>query len=235
MQGVRPGHPPSPNRSPMILFLMRHANAGTVRENPVLDTRRGLIKEGKDQCMLMARVLWALEAPIDAIVSSPLKRARQTAQLVGTELGYDAQVEVSPALGLSASYADFQDLLAKICRPRGNPGGGAQSKPISVSRPDGVGQRRRGNSHAERFHRAGGHAAASAAVAVAAGSAHGPLDLRQRNEEFAPKDLAKIAGLLAQRPQLQFRARATRTQLQVDSLGVETDRDVEHVAGAVLI
>jgi len=97
----------------MILYLMRHANAGTVRGNPVLDTKRGLVKEGKDQCMLMARVLGALDAAIDVIVSSPLKRARQTAQLVGMELGYDAQVEVSPALGMNASYADFQDLLAK--------------------------------------------------------------------------------------------------------------------------
>ena len=97
----------------MILYLMRHANAGTVRENPALDSKRGLIKEGKEQCMLMARVLSALKAPIDVIVSSPLKRALQTAQLVGTELGYDAQVEVSLALGLNGSYADFQDLLAK--------------------------------------------------------------------------------------------------------------------------
>ena len=97
----------------MVLYLMRHANAGTVRENPVLDTKRGLVKEGKDQCMLMARVLAALKVSIDVIVSSPLKRARQTAQLVGTELGYDAQVEVSLALGLNGSYADFQDLLAK--------------------------------------------------------------------------------------------------------------------------
>jgi len=97
----------------MILFLMRHANAGTVRGNLVVDAKRGLIKEGKEQCMLMARVLAALKAPIDVIVSSPLKRALQTAQLVGTELGYDSQVEVSPALGMNASYADFQDLLAK--------------------------------------------------------------------------------------------------------------------------
>jgi phosphohistidine phosphatase len=97
----------------MILFLMRHANAGTIRKNPVLDAKRGLIKEGKEQCMLMARVLAALKAPIDVIVSSPLKRALQTAQLVGTELGYDAKVEISPALGLNAGYADFQNLLAK--------------------------------------------------------------------------------------------------------------------------
>ena len=98
---------------PMILFLMRHANAGTIRENTALDAKRSLIKEGKEQCMLMARVLNSLKAPIDVIVSSPLKRAMQTAQLVGTELGYDGKVEVSPALGLDAKFGDFQDLLVK--------------------------------------------------------------------------------------------------------------------------
>jgi phosphohistidine phosphatase len=97
----------------MILSLMRHANAGTVRENPLLDFKRGLIKEGKEQCMLMARLLGAMKAQVDVIVSSPLKRALQTAQLVGTELGYDSKVEISPGLGLDAKYADFQDLLVK--------------------------------------------------------------------------------------------------------------------------
>ena len=103
----------------MILYLMRHANAGTIRENPVLDAKRGLIKEGKEQCMLMARVLGALKAPIDVIISSPLKRAMQTAQLVGTELGYEAKVEISPALGLNESYVDFQKLLAKYADREG--------------------------------------------------------------------------------------------------------------------
>lgn len=97
----------------MILYLMRHANSGAVRENPLLDAKRSLIKEGKEQCILMAQVLNALKAPIDAIVSSPLKRALQTAQLVGTELGYEGKVEISPALGLNGNYADFQNLLAK--------------------------------------------------------------------------------------------------------------------------
>jgi phosphohistidine phosphatase len=97
----------------MNLYLMRHANAGLRRDNPALDAKRGLIKEGKDQCMLMARVLSALKVPVDAVVSSPLKRALQTAQFVATELGYEARIEVSPALGLDASYADFQQLLAK--------------------------------------------------------------------------------------------------------------------------
>ena len=97
----------------MILYLMRHANAGTVRENPELDAKRGLIKEGKEQCMLMARVIAAFKAPIDVIVSSPLKRALQTAQFVGTELAYEGKVEKSAALGLNGTYAEFQNLLAK--------------------------------------------------------------------------------------------------------------------------
>ncbi len=103
----------------MILYLMRHANAGTIRENPVLDAKRGLVKEGKEQCMLMARVLGALKAPIDTIVSSSLKRARQTAQLVGTELGYDSQVEVSAALGADGTFAEFQAMLAKYADREG--------------------------------------------------------------------------------------------------------------------
>lgn len=97
----------------MNLYLMRHANAGLSRGNRVLDAKRSLIKEGKEQCILMARVLGALDVQVDAIVSSPLKRALQTAQFVGTELGFDAKVEVSSALEPGADYADFQEMLAK--------------------------------------------------------------------------------------------------------------------------
>jgi len=35
----------------MNVYLMRHANAGLRRDNPLLDAKRALIKEGKDQCM----------------------------------------------------------------------------------------------------------------------------------------------------------------------------------------
>lgn len=103
----------------MILYLMRHANAGVFRGNPVLDAKRGLVKEGKEQCMLMARTLSALKVQIDVVVSSPLKRAMQTAQFVGTELGYDAKVEVSNALLPSASFTDFQKMLDKYAGHEG--------------------------------------------------------------------------------------------------------------------
>jgi len=103
----------------MNLYLMRHANAGVSRGNPLLDAKRALIKEGKEQCMLMARVLSSLKVQIDVIVSSPLKRALQTAQFVGTELGYEAKVEICPALSLNGDYAAFQDMLAKYAEYEG--------------------------------------------------------------------------------------------------------------------
>jgi phosphohistidine phosphatase len=103
----------------MNLYLMRHANAGLARENPVLDAKRALIKDGKEQCMLMGRVLSALNVQMDVVVSSPLKRALQTAQFVGTELGYEGKVEISTALAPDADYADFQDLLAKYADREG--------------------------------------------------------------------------------------------------------------------
>lgn len=97
----------------MNLYLMRHANAGLARGNPTLDAKRGLIKEGKDQCMLMGRLLGSIKVQPEIIVSSPLKRSLQTAQFVGTELGYDSKVEISAALGPDADYLSFQRLIEK--------------------------------------------------------------------------------------------------------------------------
>ena len=52
----------------MNLYLMRHANAGLRRDNPLLDEKRALVKEGKEQCILMARTLNALKIQVDVIV-----------------------------------------------------------------------------------------------------------------------------------------------------------------------
>ena len=97
----------------MNLYLMRHANAGIPRESAKLDAKRGLIKEGKEQCMLMGRMLGALKVTPEVIVSSNLKRAMQTAQFVGNELGYEGKVEISLALAPDATFADFSKMLEK--------------------------------------------------------------------------------------------------------------------------
>src|ERR1700733_13894752 len=95
----------------MNLFILRHASAGLRRPNPLLDARRPLDKEGKKNCLQLAHVLNALNIQFDLIVSSPLKRCLQTASLIGTETGYEAQILHSDALAPTATLKDFQKLL----------------------------------------------------------------------------------------------------------------------------
>lgn len=95
----------------MNLFILRHASAGTKRLNPQLDTKRPLDRDGKQYCLRLAHVLSAMKLQFDLIVSSPLKRALQTASFVGTEMGYESQILLSNALAPTAAFGDFQKLL----------------------------------------------------------------------------------------------------------------------------
>jgi phosphohistidine phosphatase len=95
----------------MNLFILRHASAGTRRTNPVIDVKRPLDKEGKRHSLQLAYVLNGLNVNFDLIVSSPLKRSLQTAQLIGTETGYETPILISPALAPDATFPQFQRLL----------------------------------------------------------------------------------------------------------------------------
>ena len=95
----------------MNLFILRHASAGVRRANPLLDVKRPLDKDGKAQCLQLAHVLNALNLNFDLVVSSPLKRSLQTAQLIATETGYEQKILISTALAPTATFAQFQRLL----------------------------------------------------------------------------------------------------------------------------
>jgi phosphohistidine phosphatase len=66
--------------------------------------------------MLVGSYLNALRVQFDLIVSSPLKRALQTASLVGTETGYDTKIVISEALSPAANVAAFEKLVAGLAR-----------------------------------------------------------------------------------------------------------------------
>ena len=70
----------------MNLYILRHASAGTRRANPIIDVKRPLDKEGKQQCFLVGRYLNSLNVQFDRVVSSPLKRALQTGLAVGSPI-----------------------------------------------------------------------------------------------------------------------------------------------------
>ena len=73
-----------------------------------------LDKEGKQQCLQLAYVLNALKITFDVVISSPLKRSVQTAQLVATETGYEARILLSNALAPEATVAEFEQLLQQM-------------------------------------------------------------------------------------------------------------------------
>jgi len=52
----------------------------------------------------------------EIIVSSPLKRATQTAALVGNEMGHEGKLVLENALRPEASFSDFQKMLEKYAR-----------------------------------------------------------------------------------------------------------------------
>lgn len=98
----------------MIVYFLRHANAGQKRLNPVQDEKRPLDKEGIEQCGQVGRLLSSLDTHVDLILSSPLKRCTQTAAMVGNEIDYQERIELSPALLPDATYESFRHLLHHV-------------------------------------------------------------------------------------------------------------------------
>jgi phosphohistidine phosphatase len=82
----------------MTIYFLRHASAGEHLVNPKKDDKRALDKDGIEQCGYVGRALTAMDAQVDVIVSSPLKRATQTASLVGNEMGYEGKLQMDASL-----------------------------------------------------------------------------------------------------------------------------------------
>src|SRR6202142_2695196 len=100
----------------MIVYFLRHASAGERLSNPKKDEKRALDPLGIEQCGYVGRALAALDIQVELIVSSPLKRATQTASLVGNELSYEGKLQFEDGLRPGASFADFRKLIDKYSR-----------------------------------------------------------------------------------------------------------------------
>ena len=100
----------------MFLYFLRHASAGQRLSNPKKDEKRGLDKDGIEQCGYIGRALAALGVQVEIIVSSPLKRSTQTAALVGNEMGHEGKLVLEAALRPGATFSDFQKMLEKYSR-----------------------------------------------------------------------------------------------------------------------
>jgi phosphohistidine phosphatase len=100
----------------MTIYFLRHASAGKKYVNAKRDEKRPLDEPGILQARYVGRLLSSMEIQLDQIISSPLKRAMQTASLAANELAFETGIQVDAALRPESEYEQFQELLARYSR-----------------------------------------------------------------------------------------------------------------------
>ncbi len=90
----------------MDLFLIRHAHA--VDGDGLRDDDRPLSRDGRRQALDIGGALARQKVRFACIVTSPLVRAVETAELVAVTIGYDGGLDVSDALRPDGSWKHLQ-------------------------------------------------------------------------------------------------------------------------------
>jgi phosphohistidine phosphatase len=93
----------------MLCYLVRHAQAEDAGTWPGADADRPLTEKGRARMERAAKALAALDLGIDALVTSPLLRAKQTAAIVAKRLGHATRLRedarLADGFGLALLHA----------------------------------------------------------------------------------------------------------------------------------
>ena len=100
----------------MELYILRHAEAGKRLPARAKDVDRPLTEEGKEELKLVAKAIRNLDIKPDLIVSSPLKRAKETAEIVAKAIGSKAKPELWDELKPEGSRDAFLKRLSSVKR-----------------------------------------------------------------------------------------------------------------------
>lgn len=96
----------------MMLYLLRHGIAVDADENGVVrDSERRLTDEGRRKAAIVGKGLSEIGVEPDLIASSPLVRAKETAEIVAKILGAPGDIEV---LDMLAPGMDFASVTAWV-------------------------------------------------------------------------------------------------------------------------
>lgn len=96
------------------LYIIRHGLADKHLEQPAEDAARPLTKEGKGKMKEIAKGLKTLKISFDQILTSPLVRAEQTAEIVHDLCGNSSEVMVTDLLKPGSSYENLVKYLNKL-------------------------------------------------------------------------------------------------------------------------
>ena len=104
----------NPPASEYNLYLIRHAIAEQRDETKFSDdAERPLTSKGKRKMEEISQGLVRMGVEMDWVVTSPLERAKQTAEIVAQELGYDGEITESETLAPGGSMNALLQMLAK--------------------------------------------------------------------------------------------------------------------------
>lgn len=95
--------------------MLRHGDAGK-RSPSSGDFKRTLTSEGRQEIVDLSNGLKFLEVKLDYILTSPLLRAKNTAELVAKSLKYKGKIEELNALKPEGSRLEFYSALSKLKR-----------------------------------------------------------------------------------------------------------------------
>src|SRR5262249_13982705 len=101
--------------SPYLLYLVRHGIAAEISAK-VRDAERGLTADGARKMTKIAHGLKRLGVAPDVILSSPLRRAEETAMLLAEVLSPERPIEMQPLLAPGTPPAE---LLKSLRAQRG--------------------------------------------------------------------------------------------------------------------
>lgn len=97
----------------MDLLVLRHGEAGR-RSSLYGDSKRSLTTEGKQEIVDLSNGLISLGLRLDYIFTSPLLRAKQTAEIVAKSLKYKGKVEDLDALKPEGNRLEFYSTLSNL-------------------------------------------------------------------------------------------------------------------------
>lgn len=96
------------------LYFLRHGRADREQFDGADDNQRPLVDEGRRRTAVTARALARLEPDLDAIITSPLVRAEQTAAIVADHLGLSDRLRVDARLAPGFDLPELLEILADL-------------------------------------------------------------------------------------------------------------------------
>ena len=101
------------------LYFVRHGQAGSREEWQGDDSQRPVTAQGKKRMQRAGAVMRKLDLPLDVIVSSPLTRAAQTAEILAKAWESAVRVSIDERLGPGFGPKQLKVIMAEHREARG--------------------------------------------------------------------------------------------------------------------